>query len=591
LLLLGAAAGVFTASAQVKVTVPDRFSILTGNFGSPGENNARRPENASYAWLEEIFIREAAGSLIYSAVVPIDSYPFKSTLKSFRQDVKEFLDLLGQAKDPVAMFKDLANIYEQVRLGLSLVGTGASEYEQRTYLERENGIKFPDEKNATEYDSMMTTILYAVERYQLGQAIFGISDFTLPAGVWLEEAAVLALKQYFKSDKDYFGNVTTLREFVVTIMKAYLRSQNVIMPDNATEQEIISALVIIGAKQIGYTNVPSPETMIEAQLIAYELGSEIFMRYKVMCQPGALMEAMSSSDPSEAIARIILETMVHEKSNIDPTKLSMDDLFTQTLVFGYFALTPDFYSDVYEYNVQLMYKRDNFYLSAFSYAPLMEPMGLSDNVTLKVNGVEASLRKPINIGLDSNEREQLVDLEVHYRDASKGVDQTQHYVFHVFQGTQSPPANEHNLFSAAIKIFDLTGTIGTFFAQTPKSTGSVDPTIPPGYVPPTFKPNSGILPPLIPDDFGAVLGANTAVPANAKSGALTAGDNAQGLAALLERLKQDNLWLYITGGMVLIAGAVTVFIHDRKKQEAEHLAMGFKPTGKKKKNNKPDNRF
>jgi hypothetical protein len=596
LLLFGAAVGVLTASAQTKVTVPDRFRILAGEFGSSGESNARRPENASYAWLEEVFIRESVSSLVYSEVVPIDSYPHKSTLASFQRDVKEFMDLLDEAKDPVTIANTIVSYFDQVRIALYTLGLDASEAEQRIYLEDEEQIKFPDAENSTPYDSMMTTLLYAVKRYNLGQALFGISAVTLPAGVWLEEAAVLTMKSYFNSENDFLGNITTLRGLAVALMRAYLYSQKVDVPAAATEEEVITTLFITIVRQAGYTNAPSPDTMIDDQLDAYELGAEIFMRFGVMCEPGALMLAIKAENPSEAVSRLILETMVREKSNLDVTNMPTEDLFTQTLILGYFELGSDFYSDVYEYNVQLSYKRDKFYLSAFSYAPLMEPMGLSDNVTIKVNGTEAKLLKPITIGLDLNEPEQLVDLEIHYRDDSKGVNQTQHYVFHIFQGTQDPPANEDNLISSLMKLFDLSGNLGQVFAAVPKSADSLEPTVPLGWVPVTITPYSGSLPPLQTDVFGAVLGANTALPGNVNSAGAATNTNVSGLAALLERLKQDNLWIYVTGGMALLAAAVVFFIRDQKKQEAEHLALGFKPGGKtdksaKTKKPKPDNRF
>ncbi|MDR1805803.1 MAG: hypothetical protein LBQ80_03410 [Clostridium sp.] len=617
LLLIGAGVGAFSVSAETKISVADRFNILMGDFGSPGVDSSRFPQNASYAWLEEVFIREAESSLVYNELVPIDEYPFTDTIVSFKEDVATMLKLIGQAKDPVSMVNSFASIYEQVKLGLSLVGTGITDYEKQAYLEEKYGIIFPDEGMGSAYDEMMTTVLYAVDRYELAKTIFGSTELTIPIGTALEEATVVMLKGFLKNselkdaNKGSLANVTTMNGLALELMKAYLASQDVVLADNATDQEIISALILTLARQIGYDNAPSPgETMVQEQLDVYELASEIFMRYQIMCEPGELLDAMKAEDSDNAIARVILETMVKEKSAMDTSAMSDEDLFTQTLILGYFALgaksvfassenastNRDFYSDVYEYNVPLQYIRERVFLSAYSFAPLMDPVGLSENVTLKINGTEAKLSRSITITLDPEVKEQMVDLEVHYVDKDKGVDQTQHYVFHIIQGSEKAPTDENSMIDSVVGIATAIGSVNQVEAKPYTTTAPTETTLAADYVPSAPNEYVGTLPDLQINEPAAVLGVYTAVSVNTNSGGYSAQGAASGIDAIIERLKQDNLWIYVAVGLVLLAVAVTVFVCDQRRQEAEHLAMGFKPKGKGSKSGaakkpKADNRF
>jgi len=630
-LLIGTAGG-FTASARTKLDVPDRFRLLVGDFGPYGEVNARFPQHAEYAWLEDVMIRESPASILCNDLVPIDDYPFSTTLDGFRRSVKNFLDILGKEKDPVAMFEDFIFIFEQVQIGLRAIGVTASEYEQRVWLEDEYGIIFPNGDDVTIYDSMMTNMLYLLLRFEIGQALFGITDFTVPAGVLLEEAAVAAMKAYLEVnlelddfDANMLADIVTLNGLVIEVMRTYMETQGTNVPSNASDSEIVSAFIIEMARHAGYTNMPDPGTMLEEQLKAYELGAEIFLRYGVMCEAGAIIKALEAKDPAEALARVILETMVREKASANVVaqipQMTDEELFTQTLILHYFDLGKnsfvsvigsafgsgrrrneglgngrDFYSDIYEYNVQLNYRRSSFYLSAWSFAPLMMPTGSTKNATLKVNGVEAPLARAIKIDLDPDIREQYVDLEVSYVDRANGINQTRHYIFNIFQGMVAPPENEAGLIK---NLFDAAGAVGSIFnfpslPKKPTPTGETTDDYIPGAIMPTIPIRKPSLPQF--NTGGSVLGVHTAVHPTGVgfSSPYKAQPKLTGFAAVVDTLKRDHLWLYALVGFVALSTAVTVFIYDQKKQEAQHIAMGFKNkvhTGGKVKKQKPDNRF
>ncbi|MDR0883084.1 MAG: hypothetical protein LBN05_00500 [Oscillospiraceae bacterium] len=618
LVLIGASAALLTASAQTQVKVPDQFHLLAGGLiEEDPRTSARRPDGASYAWLEDVFIRERSASLTYVPVEPIDAYPFGSTLASFKLDVQEYLDALNAPQDPIAMLGNITDIFNQLRIALYTLGIDASPAEQKIWLEENTKIDFSKTANAAiaDYLEPMTTLLYATQRYNLGGIILGAAAPSLPENVGLEEAAVLTMKELFTANGDAtFDNIKTLKGLVIALMRTYLVSQHVSLSDYATDEQVLRATILAVIAQAGYTSDADSTTMADEQLKLYELGAELFLRFRVVCPPAALGVALQSVDPTTAVARVILETMICEKSKKQPADLatkSMEDLFNDALILGYFALTSDFYSDVYEYNVHLDYKESKLYLMAFPYAPLMDPAGYSGNITYKINGQVADLRKALEIALNPALEEQLIDLEVVYKDDRAGINETRHYLFRIFEGKNDPP-NDGNPFVDIASLLmggsngNLLASLGSALspvysakapdATTPASTVS-------GWEPATVAPHAGAFPEVLTDPNAAeVLGAFTVVdPQNSPLSPAGAGSPASasapktGLAALWATMTRNNLALYIAIGLVVVAAAAALFIHDHKKQEAEHAALGFKPkkNGKSAKNKKPkpDDRF
>ncbi|MCL2023145.1 MAG: hypothetical protein FWG82_02100 [Oscillospiraceae bacterium] len=638
----------FSASAKQKLDVPNNFRILTGQFGDREESTARDPSKGSYAWLQDVFIRESVNALLYNSLEPIDDYPFSTTYTGFKEEVKYFLEILGSSKEPIAMFNEFMYVFQQVQIGMQTLGIGASEYEQRVWLEDEYGIVFPDQNaDLGDYDSQMTTLLYLSLRYEFAHAVFGISEITIPAGVWFEEAAVTILKSYMGErfdmavlGEDPLMNIVTLNGLVTAVMRVYLETQGIVMDADATDLEIMSAMSVAIAKDAGAADVPDLGGMSEEQLEVYELVAELFLYWGVMCEPGAIMDALQIEDfdqRADAIARIVLETMIKERGSqkiIDKIPEMTDiQLFDQCLILNYFELGQsnfvnsisamfgsggnrrnasnnsngrDFYSDVYQYDVQLNYKRSEMYISAFSYAPLMNPVGFTKNVTLKVNGEKVPVGRAVRIDLEPELQEQYVEFWVNYKDKDKGINQTCVYIFNIFQGIDDPPENEvglvQSLYSAAQAVSSMLD-MPVSNVNTPPSTPEPEPPSHAAYIPPMEVVDEGQLPELFGSDlFAPVVGVFTASPIDTSMIAgmfqQKAAPKPEGFAAVMAYLKADNRWIYFTGGFLALSTAVTVFIIDQKKQEAEHMALGFKSKvgagGRKKKTKtkvKADNRF
>lgn len=416
------------------------LTTLSGVFGidANAKTQAQNPTNRSYAWLDELYIRETTAQYTSTnTLIPVTSRPYSRTYTEFSRDVDNIVAAYPIRRDTVE--EGFLRIMESAYSAMRALGVTESYAEQRRWLENEGGIIYPTTPG--EYDELYTGLLYGAMKHNLFRVLYS-QDVVVPKNTPLERAVVLYLAAMTDPDKTIpLDGVNTVRGFSVETMRAALIKKGYPVTEATSDDDVYRYYSIMFINDAYRSDAGGPvlgNDATEAQINAYYFVATVSITYGIKVQPAAMAAALelSGTQRSPAVRRLLLKTMIEEKGGSLGAHETDEDAFNKTLQLGYFTLENGFYSDIYKYRVNLDYRRDSIRVTPLCYAEKM-PGGDPAKALIKIDGLRVVNKRAATVRLNSAKASQILKITVDYLDGS--VEQSRTYEITVYQGTKIPP--------------------------------------------------------------------------------------------------------------------------------------------------------
>lgn len=379
------------------------------------------------AWLADLYIRETTTDFGNHEIVPV-SDAHSHTLEEYQQEVEAIkalynLDLEKLGTAYIELIEKLFNILGNTDLGVSYDA-------MRSYLETEWKIVFPSTENGVTLT--YTTIAYACLKYDLLYPIMGV-HFTVPENTTLERTIVLILATFLGEEID--GDVATIRDYAIYSIKQTLIDAGYQISPDADPDELLILYKIVMAEKQGYVIEDQDITHYTPADLQYVDGayaaSVIKMRYGITPEVSTVITAMNDSD-QDAVAKMILRTMIREKGEKVSDSASIKQLFKRACELGYFALDNELYADIYEYKVYLRYDCKEIWLTPFAYAAQLGTEYVQ-YAKITINGTAVESGQSLRFALSGDTTD--VTIDINYDDGN--IRDHASYHLTVYNGTET----------------------------------------------------------------------------------------------------------------------------------------------------------
>lgn len=399
----------------------------------PGET--RRETEYSYAWLDQLIIRDDATAAVATTVVPRPTdYPYSHTYEEYIEEVNQYAALKSLDENTVASsYEEIMSLvyYSVVALGMT------DEYDVMEEYLRDYGITIPDEPAGQ--DKINVAVVYAALKYDAVYALYG-KKVSIPVGVSLDSASVIIFSSLagimLPSGVDSFPGLA------VHTVKNYVSE----FDDLPVSKNPSAAEVFHWAKVIVASSADSNEDDIgdyEVSKMAYDMvhpddklyvdnayfATILNTAYDVTLDADALGAAVESGNET-AVQKLILETMLSEKNVRTSSSMNTKELFELACENGCFNLEDEFYSDVFNYDITIAQDREKIWFTPFSVADQLED-GNVKATTMTLNGVAAGHNKTTGLDLDPAKENETIVLTVDYNDGIRAQSAT--YTFNIIK--------------------------------------------------------------------------------------------------------------------------------------------------------------
>lgn len=399
----------------------------------PGET--RRETEYSYAWLDQLIIRDDATAAVATTVVPKPTdYPYSHTYEEYIEEVNQYAALKSLDENTVASsYEEIMSLvyYSVVALGMT------DEYDVMEEYLRDYGITIPDEPAGQ--DKINVAVVYAALKYDAVYALYG-KKVSIPVGVSLDSASVIIFSSLagimLPSGVDSFPGLA------VHTVKNYVSE----FDDLPVSKNPSAAEVFHWAKVIVASSADSNEDDIgdyEVSKMAYDMvhpddklyvdnayfATILNTAYDVTLDADALGAAVESGNET-AVQKLILETMLSEKNVRTSSSMNTKELFELACENGCFNLEDEFYSDVFNYDITIAQDREKIWFTPFSVADQLED-GNVKATTMTLNGVAAGHNKTTGLDLDPAKENETIVLTVDYNDGIRAQSAT--YTFNIIK--------------------------------------------------------------------------------------------------------------------------------------------------------------
>lgn len=399
----------------------------------PGET--RRETEYSYAWLDQLIIRDDATAAVATTVVPKPTdYPYSHTYEEYIEEVNQYAALKSLDENTVASsYEEIMSLvyYSVVALGMT------DEYDVMEEYLRDYGITIPDEPAGQ--DKINVAVVYAALKYDAVYALYG-KKVSVPVGVSLDSASVIIFSSLagimLPSGVDSFPGLA------VHTVKNYVSE----FDDLPVSKNPSAAEVFHWAKVIVASSADSNEDDIgdyEVSKMAYDMvhpddklyvdnayfATILNTAYDVTLDADALGAAVESGNET-AVQKLILETMLSEKNVRTSSSMNTKELFELACENGCFNLEDEFYSDVFNYDITIAQDREKIWFTPFSVADQLED-GNVKATTMTLNGAAAGHNKTTGLDLDPAKENETIVLTVDYNDGIRAQSAT--YTFNIIK--------------------------------------------------------------------------------------------------------------------------------------------------------------
>lgn len=422
LLVLLIAAGLvcspFCASASV--------TVQNGNVKViPGNPRSSSPQY-SKAWLDNVVIRDSTSSFTSARLVPQAEYPYSHTFDEFVDEVGNYSVLNLIDEDTVSSaYGEVIDIlyYMVVALGMTKDSDTMKAYVKNC------GITIPPLE--TSEDEIKIAIVYAAMKYN---AIYVLYDkkIEFPQGISLDSAICLILSELTGTFLP--SGVDTVSGFAVNSIKTYVSQFDELpISSNPDNSEIFHWAKVITAASNDY-KVPldsyDTATTAQKEYVDYAYFASILDKaYDVHIDPVRLVVADKSTEKN-AVAKLILQTMLNEAEVDYSTDATCEELFKEACENGKFPLDEEFYSDIFNYNLYIANDCSKIWFTPFVLADQIG--GDNANLSMTLAGNSISPSQTVGYSIDPTKNTDDIELKVTYADTASPAE-TVTYKFHVIR--------------------------------------------------------------------------------------------------------------------------------------------------------------
>ena len=381
-------------------------------------------DSPNMSWLRDLIVKEDMNSLDgmtqRNTLVAKATYPYRETAETFKEEVAYYQSLY-------TLDEDMANVIYLYMLEITMTfASGAdSSYSDefiRTYLES-IGIVYPPE------DSEETKIV--------ARAFFSIvtkdEGYVVKRGTGLYEAFTayistllgVNMNAILKFDSD--SDMTDLREYVFAACKYMLFAAGYNVSKDTPEEEVYRLIAIMTIRSQGIS-IDSGTATFEEIKNKY-LCALICKIYEIPIDTVGFEKAVKKDNLAFYLLQMIgKEYGVTVKDSV--TYNAAFDIVSQNTT--YFNLEEgEFYADVYEYDIQLKYKRDAVWFYPQTLGVTSETEGTKVNVLINDKDVRENYY--VEVSLNKNLEKIPVIITVEYTEKT-GKKISSSYKINVIQG-------------------------------------------------------------------------------------------------------------------------------------------------------------
>lgn len=395
------------------------------------KTQAQNPTNESYAWLDDLTVRETSSDYATNTLKPTPLYPYSHTQAEYMQEVQTLYTTFDSENE--LLLRPYLSLLENVSGYLFSLGLADVSYANRkSYLQSEHGVSIADGANT----ELFVNALYGTLKHNVLKRVYNIT-VSIPNGLSLEAAAVRVVAAMTASNGVSAEGIQTIRAYALAVIRKTLSASGVSVSE-ATDAQLLQAYMCYQAKKAGF----GVEYDAEAEEIRLQyLLCVVHKQYAVKLNAQSTKEALELETQSDTVRRLqelILTAMIQSKGGTVAENLGVTALFLIAGPLGCFPLQTDFYSDIYTYTVQLQYKRASIWVTPSSYAQTLG--GSASKVSITIDGKAAKDRQANQVALDTAKEVQEVAVVVNY--ASDAGNQSRTYKLRVVQGTKAAPGGE-----------------------------------------------------------------------------------------------------------------------------------------------------
>ena len=388
-------------------------------------------DSPNLSWLKDLIVKENMSSVDglsqRNTIVAKAPYPYSATAETFKEEVASYQAIY-------TLDENMANVLYLYMLELTMSfanGTDKSYSDDfiRAYLES-LGIVYPSE------DTQETKII--------ARALFTIvtkdEDFVVKRGTGLYQAFTSYISQtlglnvdlVIKFDKD--ADVNDLKDYVLAAGKYMLYSAGYNVTKDTPEEEVYRLIAIMTIRAQGISIDSSTATFEEIK--NKYLCAAMCRIYEVTIDPDGFDKAVKNDN----LAFYLLQLIGKENGITVRDSVSYETAFDiVSRNTTYFNLEEgEFYADVYEYDVQLKYKRDTIWLYPQTIGVTSESDGTKVDVFVNDNDVRENYY--VSVAIDKEAEMVPVIITVEYTDKT-GAKISSSYKLNVYQGTKEAVQN------------------------------------------------------------------------------------------------------------------------------------------------------
>lgn len=383
-------------------------------------------DSPNLSWLKDLIVKEdmtsVDGMMQSNTLVAKPEYPYMETAESFREEVSYYQVLY-------TLDEDMANVMYlyMLDLAMSFANVTDSNYSDefiRSYLES-IGIVFPPDSENSEETRIIARALFSIVTKDEG--------YTVKNGTGLNEAFIayistilgVNINSVIKFDSD--SAVSDLKEYILAACKYMLYNQGYDVNKETSEEEVFRLIAIMTIRSQGIT-IDSGSATFEEIKNKY-LCALMCKVYDVTIDAAGFEKALKNGN----LAFHMLQLIGKEYGVTVKDSLSYDAAFeTVCKNTPYFNLEEgEFYADIYEYDIQLKYKRDTVWIYPQTLGTTDEEKGTHVNVF--INGADVRENYYVDISIDKAAQSIPVMITVEYTDET-GSKISSAYKLNIIQG-------------------------------------------------------------------------------------------------------------------------------------------------------------
>ena len=381
-------------------------------------------DSPNMSWLRDLIVKEDMNSLDgmtqRNTLVAKATYPYRETAETFKEEVAYYQQLY-------TLDEDMANVIYLYMLEITLsfasgVDSNYSDEFIRSYLES-LGIVYPSEES--EETKIVARAFFSIVTKDEGYVVKRGTGLYEAFTAYISTLLGVNMNAILKFDSD--SDMTDLREYVLAACKYMLFAAGYNVGKDTPEEEVYRLIAIMTIRSQGIT-IDSGTATFEEIKNKY-LCALICKIYEIPIDTVGFENAVKKDNLAFYLLQMIgKENGVTVKDSV--TYNAAFDIVSQNTT--YFNLEEgEFYADVYEYDIQLKYKRDAVWFYPQTLGTTNESEGTKVNVLINDKDVRENYY--VEVSLNKNIEKIPVIITVEYTDKT-GKKISSSYKINVIQG-------------------------------------------------------------------------------------------------------------------------------------------------------------